>query len=131
MSGYSLNETQSAWEIVDGEAVAVSTDTSAYYSLNHTGAAVLVALLQSAWDVGRVAGTLSSRYAKPLSDVTADVQELMRQLVTERLLVNGDGVPAGPNTSRLLTTAAPLPEAYEVPWLTRHGELSTLILSAE
>ena len=131
MAGYSLNETRSAWEVVEGEAVAVSTDTSAYYSLDHCGAAVLASLLGSQWAVNDVVGALSTRYEKPVAEVAADIEELLRQLVSERLLVT-DGVNSvGPNASRLLAAPLPLPESYERPSLTRHGDLTTLILSAE
>ncbi|MEM7357878.1 MAG: PqqD family protein [Pseudomonadota bacterium] len=82
---YQLNEEISLTE-VDEELVLLNLATGAYYGLNHVGARVIKAL-QDGQSVQESIQQISAHYQLDLHVVNADIEELMDQLVQQKLLV--------------------------------------------
>ena len=107
----------------------LNADTSAYYSMNLTGAFILRELLVSGREPNEVAHALEERFASASGDLNGDVLQAIAQLESEGLIVQADDghavlvIEGGDDIA--------LPNVYEKPALERHGELEQLILSGE
>ena len=129
MSKYTMKNNGSACRFIDGEAVLLNSDTSAYYSMNLTGAFILRELLVSGREPNEVAHALEERFASASGDLNGDVLQAIAQLESEGLIVQADDghavlvIEGGDDIA--------LPNVYEKPALERHGELEQLILSGE
>lgn len=129
MSRYSLRDDGSACRFIDGEAVLLNANTSAYYSLNRTGTFVLHELLVSGREPNEISRALQERFGSASVDWEGDVRGTIAQLESEGLIVGtgeGDVAVAIEGANEVS-----LPETYEKPLLERHGELEQLILSGE
>lgn len=126
---YALNKDSTACRFIDGEAVLLNADTSAYYSLNPTGTFILRELVVSGCDPSDVARRLQDRFGASAVDWDGQVQETIAQLRSEGLIVQMDD----PSLDAAIEGAETigLPAEYEKPVLERHGELEQLILSGE
>lgn len=129
MPRYTLKDDGSACRFIDGEAVLLNADTSAYYSMNLTGAFVLRELLVSGREPSEISRTLEERFGSSIRDWDDDVRQAITQLEEEGLIVQAS------IESAVLAIEGEdgvgLPELYEIPALERHGELEQLILSSE
>jgi hypothetical protein len=129
MSRYTLKNDGSACRFIDGEAVLLNADTSAYYSMNHTGAFVLRELLVSGRVPSEISRTLRERFGASTGDWDDDVHQAIARLESEGLIVQADDENAVLAIEGESDVA--LPDVYERPALERHGELEQLILSGE
>lgn len=129
MPKYTLKNDGSACRFIDGEAVLLNADTSAYYGMNPMGAFVLRELLVAGREPGEIAHELQERFGDSTQDWDGDVGHVIAQLESEGLIVEvGDGnaaltIDGGDDVG--------LPNVYVKPTLERHGELEQLILSGE
>jgi hypothetical protein len=128
MPRFSSNSDKVVWRVVDGEAVIVHADSSAYYGLNSTGTFIWEAMAAAPLAAEQLAARLSQRYGLEPAAARADVDAFVSSLRGEELLVEtedaSDGALAPP------IAGAP-PAAYEPPALARFGELEQLVLSGE
>lgn len=129
MTAYELNGNGSACRFIDGEAVLINAETSAYYSMNRTGAFVLYELLVSGRQQDEIAHILEDRFGAQSADLNDDVGSTIAQLVGEGLIV----AKYEPFIASEIEGAdsVDMPPVYEPPTLERHGELEQLILSGE
>lgn len=129
MPSYTLKDDGSACRFIDGEAVLLNSETSAYYSMNLTGTFVLRELLVSGRNPSEISRTLEERFSASTEDWDGDVRQAIAQLESEGLIVLADDgnaaleIEGGDDVN--------LPDVYEKPTLERHGELEQLILSGE
>ena len=130
MSLIAANADKVAWRVVDGDAVIVHADSSAYYGLNSTGTFIWEAIATAPLAVEEIAARLSARYGLERETVRADVDAFVASLGGEGLLLE-----AVDPTTRSLTSVPSCsgrPSAdYERPTLARFGELEQLVLSGE
>ena len=124
MEAYRLKPDEAACRFMEGEAVLLNVTTSAYYSLNATGAYVLRELLVSNRTLDDLATQLQT--TADGQAVRKDLQQLIQQLIEEGLLESSTAPPVGESYAEL-----PLPTPYQTPTLEKHGELEQLILSGE
>ena len=128
---YRANIEKVVWRIVDGEAVLVHADTSAYYGLNATATCAWEALVSAAVtreDLGR---RLSACYGRDADTFRSDVDALVATLAAESLIVEAPS-PMGDETDDSRTRDARRSHnGYEPPALSRFGELEKLVLSGE
>ena len=129
MIRYTLRDNGSACRFIDGEAVLLNADTSAYYSMNLTGSFVLRELLVSGREPSEISRTLEERFGASTANWDGDVREAIAQLESEGLIVQVDDWSAAPAIEG--GDDFDLPDSYEKPALERHGELEQLILSGE
>ncbi|MEX1258778.1 MAG: PqqD family protein [Gemmatimonadota bacterium] len=119
-----------AWKVVEGEAVLVHAESSAYYGLNRTGTALWEALTSGPCSPDELVSGLSQQLDAPPQQAGQDVDTFLRSLVGAGLATE---VPDASETSSgsgvRLGRAASGP--YEPPQVSPFGELEQLILSGE
>ena len=130
MKNFQANTDKVAWRVVDGEAVIVHADSSAYYGLNAAGTLIWEAIAAAPLSAEDIAARLGARYALARDAARADVQAFLGSLNAEGLLqetADGSG-RADVSTGDQKEHA---PGGYEPPALARFGELEQLVLSGE
>lgn len=118
-----------AWGVVEGEAVLVHAETSAYFGLNRTGTVLRVALAGGARTADELAQILGAGSGNGVvHQARQDVDAFLQSLLLAGLASpseNGSGPPPAD------TTTPPSAVPYEAPTLSPFGELEQLILSGE
>src|SRR5262245_32504126 len=113
-----------AWRIVDGEAVIVHADTSAYYGLNPTATFIWETILTRALATSEISDVLAGRFGVASDLVQPDVELFLATMEQEGLVRDGAGSSsATPNGNGVATVAG---GAYLPPQLERFGELEQL-----
>jgi hypothetical protein len=130
MKGYRLNEGKTAWEVLDGEGVVINTDTSAYYSLNHTGTRVFELLAAGPRSVADLTRDAIETFSATPEEASAGISHILELLLQENLII--EATPASDDTTASEHgSGADGGGAWQPPALTRHGELEQLVLSGE
>jgi Coenzyme PQQ synthesis protein D (PqqD) len=129
MQCYRANTEKVVWRIVDGEAVLVHADTSAYYGLNATATCIWETLVSAAVTREEISRRLSARYDTDADALLADVDAFLAAVGTESLIM--EVPPNGPLADEWRSDAQRRNGRYETPSLTRFGELEKLVLSGE
>jgi hypothetical protein len=83
---YSVNKQNSTWRILDGEAVIINAETSYYYSLNRTGTFIWNLLLDDEKTLEEIVQEVSSRYEQTKEAIVDKIEELLQDLVREKLI---------------------------------------------
>lgn len=114
---YRVNRPQVINETIDGEAIMINLATGSYYSLDRVGGDVW-ALVEASLSVEEIVVELGRRYDADENDVRRGVDELLRRLADERLVVpceDGDAVRTtspGPETAERPPFRAPRLEKF-------------------
>ena len=127
---FQVNTDTAAWRFVDGEAVIIHADTSAYYGLNKTASFIWETLLGEGLPAREISDRLGARFDVDSASILGDVEAFLAVLATEGLVREGIGSTgngAAPAGSALASVVA----SYEPPRLERFGELEQLVLSGE
>jgi hypothetical protein len=130
MRSYRANTDKVVWRIVDGEAVLVHADTSAYYGLNATATWIWEALVSASLTPDEIGRRLSARYGLAPDALRADVDTFLATVGNESLIVDAPS-PNGHPAGEPLAQDGRSERRYEPPSLTRFGELEKLVLSGE
>jgi hypothetical protein len=117
-----------AWRVVEGEAVLVHAETSAYFGLNRTGTALWVALAGGARTAEELVQVLGAKDGAGLLQAREDVDVFLRSLVSAGLASTSENGASAPSVE---TTTQSSGGPYEAPALSPFGELEQLILSGE
>lgn len=140
MGGFRANTEKVVWRVVDGEAVLVHADTSAYYGLNAAATSIWEALVSAPLTRDDLVRRLGARYDVRVEALAADVDAFLSVVRDESLVIeaassNGDHASQTHGDHASQTPAAadvrPANGRYEPPGLTRFGELEKLVLSGE
>jgi hypothetical protein len=131
MRRYRANTDKVVWRIVDGEAVLVHADTSAYYGLNATGTSIWEALVSASLTPDEIGRRLSERYGVAADALLADVDAFLATVGNESLIVDAPAPNGLPADAPLASDGPRSERRYEPPSLTRFGELEKLVLSGE
>ena len=99
------NPDEVAAKVVQGEAIIINLASGVYYSMTGVGAAAW-GLLEATGDVERTVDTLCASYNVDAPRCRAEVERLVAELLTERLLLPGDQ-PDGPRPGSGGDAAAP------------------------
>jgi hypothetical protein len=127
---FQVNSDTAAWRFVDGEAVIIHADTSAYYGLNKTASFIWEALLGNGLPAREISDRVGERFGVDSASIQGEVDAFLATLSAEGLVreatgSNGNGVAAeGPALASAVGD-------YEPPRLERFGELEQLVLSGE
>ena len=113
-----------ASKVIDGEAIIINLANGVYYSMDKVGALVWD-LLQAGHTLEEVIATVTSRYTVPREQVELNVQELVRELIQENLVV-----AAGENGKPAVAEAITEQEGklpYELPKLNIYRDMGDLL----
>jgi fermentation-respiration switch protein FrsA (DUF1100 family) len=116
------NPDEVAAKVVQGEAIIINLATGVYYSMTGVGAAAW-GLLEATGDVARTVETLCVSYNVDAARCRGEVERLVAELLTERLLLPGDG-PAGNGP---VPAATSLRQSWEAPTLNIYRDMSDLM----
>ena len=117
------------WRVIDGEAVVVHTETSAYFGLNASGTALWVRLASSPATPDELGDELVSLFGRSSTEARADVEGFLQQ-AAEHGLIAPATASDDPPPARIDEVPAPR-GPYETPNVVRFGDLETLVLSGE
>jgi hypothetical protein len=129
MRSFQANTENAAWRVVDGEAVIVHAETSAYYGLNSTATFIWQSILDHGLSADEIGNRLSARFQIQPEEVLADVESFLAQLSTESLV--RESTHSGNGADVTFGSANHPDEPYEPPKIERFGELEQLVLSGE
>lgn len=119
-----------AWRLVDGEAVIVHADTSAYYGLNSSATFIWESILAEPLAARELAERVGARFGVAGDAAERDVESFLAALEAEGLV--RETTNAGAADARAALASQPAsPARYEPPRLDRFGELEQLVLSGE
>lgn len=121
-----VNEDRVVWRVVDGEAVLLHADTSAYYGLNRVGTLLWEALVTQSLDAEGLLSWARRQFPDAPEGLAGDIAEFLAQLEAFDLLE-----PTTESQTDKASDSAPSPIPYEPPKITLFGELEKLILSGE
>ena len=130
---YSIDQENSAWRIVDGEAVLINAETTFYYGLNSTATRIWKLLLDEDLSANEIADRLAPVYARSSADITDGVEHFVEELTGEKLLIASDSTVASASREPYasIAEADDTPGAWESPELTRYDTLEELIVCGE
>lgn len=122
-----------AWRVLEGEAVLLHAETSAYFGLNRTGTLIWAQLANRPVSVDELADWIRERIAGAPTELVSELDAFIADLQRLDLLD-----PVGDGDGASARAAAPPHEelelgglVYEPPVVTLFGELGKLILSGE
>jgi hypothetical protein len=126
---FQVNTDTAAWRFVDGEAVIVHAETSAYYGLNATGSFIWAMLLGEALPAREIGERVAARFGVDADRIQGDVETFLAGLATEGLIGEGNGSTS--ETAVAVSAHVGATGSYEPPRAQRFGELEQLVLSGE
>jgi hypothetical protein len=112
-------------DIIDGEVVIVNMDTGAYYSLDGSGAVAWQAL-ERGLSVTQIVADLEHSFVSTPDDIHEVVEQFVRQLWTETLIVPDDHPEAAAPPNSPAQPADRIP--FQPPVLHRYDDMQDLIL---
>jgi Coenzyme PQQ synthesis protein D (PqqD) len=122
---YQVNRPQVINETIDGEAIMINLATGSYYSLDRVGGDVW-ALLEASRPVEEIVAELGRRYDADEDDIRRGVDDLLRRLADEELVV-----PCDPGDAVRPTRPEPPPAErppFHAPRLEKFTDMQDLIL---
>src|SRR5687768_2357449 len=90
------NDAEVAAKIMDGELIMINLSTGVYYSMDKIGP-VIWELIQKKYSLEEIGGIISELYDTPAAQVQTDLQNLVAELIQEKLVsVMEEGDPRPP-----------------------------------
>jgi hypothetical protein len=118
---FRVHEQEVAAKVIDGEAIIINLTTGVYYSLDPTGSEVW-SLLEARHDVDAIVGYVCGRFDVPERACRSDVEQLVEQLLEEKLIVPANGDAPGPPPD-----GGPSGRAYSPPRLDIYRDMGDLL----
>ena len=126
-AGFVANASNVAWRVLDGEAVMVHSETSAYYGLNASATYVWEAIQAQPLSLEDIARRMATHFALGPDVARNDVAAFLESLGREGLVSRTSSWTSAGAPHAAAGNGAP----YEPPELARFGELEQLVLSGE
>lgn len=117
--------------MVDGEAVLLHAESSAYFGVNQTGTLLWSQLATQPQTSEEVTAWARSRFRNAPEDVSSEISAFLGELVELHLIETVDGEDAATQGASIELFGGGVPVPWEKPQLERFGELERLILSGE
>ena len=130
MMRFQANTDTAAWRFVDGEAVIVHAETSAYYGLNATASFIWEAILGEGLPAREIGERLGARFGVDSGTIHGEVETFLASLAAEGLVREGTGSAKDAPVAGGSAQASAVGR-YEPPRFERFGELEQLVLSGE
>lgn len=110
------NTAEFATKIVDGEAILINLSNGMYYSMDMVGGFVWE-LIEAGQDLDSIIEAVTKRYDASEATVKQDIEQLVQQLIDEKVVFSADGdsipEPVSGDVSSLLKYAAPQFEKFD------------------
>lgn len=120
---YALNAALVVHDTIDGEVLAIRSDTGAYYSMRGPAATVWTAVVGGG-DLDAVTAAVASHHGVPTEAIATDVGSFVDSLVAEQLVVPASGELAPGGSLPPETAAAP----WSAPAFEAYTDISDLLL---
>jgi len=121
---FRLNEKSIAYEMFDGEVLAVNLETGTYFSLPEVGAHIWSCLL-SGMSIGQTAQALTEIYDAPLVDLEKETSNFVSRMRGENLIIPADHLgeppPVPPSTIGVK-------KAFSPPEMSIYNDMQDLLL---
>ena len=117
------NDAEVAAKIMDGELIMINLSTGVYYSMDKIGP-VIWELIQKKYSLEEIGGIISELYDTPAAQVQTDLQNLVAELIQEKLvsvMVEGDPRPPYEKPDSFSKTR------YEPPKLSTYRDMGDLL----
>ena len=98
---YSIDQDNSAWRVVDGEAVLINAETTFYYGLNPTATRIWKLLLDKDLTAEEIADGIASDSDKSSAGIAESIKCFLDELTVERLLTATEATASRPSDERL------------------------------
>lgn len=131
---YSIDQDNSAWRVVDGEAVLINAETTFYYGLNSTATRIWRFLLEDDLTVEEIADRIAPEFGKNPPEITESVKDLLDELTIENLLTTIETDAPGRvsrSDHRGIGDEESISVEWENPRLTRYDTLEELVVCGE
>ena len=131
---YSIDQNNSAWRIVDGEAVLINAETTFYYGLNSTATRIWMLLLEEDLTVEEISGRIAPDFNKTSAEISEGIDALLQELAQEKLLTSKELSNAPVLAEDILngSSSGPIPASeWDTPRITRYDTLESLVVCGE
>ena len=122
-SRFVVNTPGVAAKVIEGEAIIMNLSTGMYYSMDGVGA-LLWEWVERGHSVGEIVDGLADRYETSISQVQADVEHLLDQVIQEGLVSIAS---AGSATPGMIGPPADSRLPYRSPELIRYSDMAELL----
>ena len=131
---YSIDQNNSAWRIVDGEAVLINAETTFYYGLNSSATRIWMLLLEEDLTVAEISGRIAPDFNKTSAEISQSVAALLQELAQEKLLIGkelsnppvlAEGILNGSSSGPISASE------WDTPRITRYDTLESLVVCGE
>ena len=123
---FRANTPQTIHEVIEGEVILVNLETGAYFSTDLAGAAVWQAILRGLSEEEIIA-QLTAQFSGEAEEIHAGVQALIRELLSEGLIVPDAAVEASTATPTTTMPDSAKPR-FVAPMLHKYTEMADLLL---
>ena len=117
--------------MVDGEAVLLHADSSAYFGVNQAGTLLWSRLAAQPQTSEQVAAWARNYFRDTPEEVLSEISAFLGELFELHLIEIVDGEDTAEDGSSMALVGGGAPVTWEKPTLERFGELERLILSGE
>lgn len=131
---YSIDQDNSAWRVVDGEAVLINAETTFYYGLNPSATRIWMLLLEEDLTAREIGDRLAPVYGRNPSEIIQGITGFLDELTAEKLLTAAESAAASQPAAQAATDpsgTSDLPGEWETPAITRYDTLEELIVCGE
>ena len=131
---YAIDQDNSAWRVVDGEAVLINAETTFYYGLNPTATRIWKLLLDKDLTVEEIADGIASDFDESSAGIAESIKRFLDELTVERLLTATEATASRPSDEQLpggLGDGDDTSGKWETPKVTRYDTLEELIVCGE
>jgi hypothetical protein len=123
---YQPNSPHVIHEVIDGEAVLISMETGSYYSIDNVGATIW-SYIESGLGVAQIIEAIISQYAGDRVQIENGVDQLISQLLEERLIVPAEMSQESHNLHSMIGNLRTKPQ-FEMPVLHKYTDMEDLLL---
>jgi len=116
------NSEEVAAKVMDGEAILINLSNGIYYSMDKVGA-VVWEFVEKNFSPEQMVASITSRYEVEAKAAQADVENLLNQLVEEKLILESNDLPG---TGEQPVELKPK-EPYESPQLNIYRDMGDLL----
>jgi len=116
------NSEEVAAKVMDGEAILINLSNGIYYSMDKVGA-VVWEFVEKNFSPEQMVASITSRYEVEAKAAQADVENLLNQLVEEKLILESNDLPGTGEQPVELKTKEP----YESPQLNIYRDMGDLL----